>query len=372
MLGGEIQLTKPKTFELMKTKLLSVLISLTVVAASSMHAAVTSAAKSGPWGEVDTWGGALPPAANQAGVGNDYTVTLNEAGATYTYSALYLGYGTSGSGGTVDVTAGTLSFTAGGAPLSIGYTASKTGTLNVNGGNITTGTGTVNLGSAANSIGVINLTSGNITIGGSNGAINLGNNTNNSGTLDIKGGSFVAKKTFHVGNNSSSTGTIKISGGVLDAGTAVINVGMVGTGTFDVSGGSVTAGTLNIGSKGTLKLDSSINLNGVGAIAINGGVLEINFDSTLGNDGSFDFYTAITTGEFDKVLIVGAYAAELTLDSGIWSQTITTGGTDATFDFTTSTGVLNVSVAPIPEPSTYAAVLGALTLLALAIRRRNA
>ncbi len=260
-----------------------------------------------------------------------------------------------------------------------GATSSLAGALNMNGGSLVFMGGTNTLTSA----GSINLGGGSLSVtNGTNtfaGAVSLG-----GGSASISGGtnSFTGTKTFAGGNMTFSAGTNTVNGAtnfgtggslLFSGGTNSLGGTFSGTGTVTLSGGSlallssiVLAGTLELGG-GTL------SLNGYSLTAT---TLHVTGNSTI------DFGTVATSVNFTNFVI----DAGVTLTIQNWSNAAdyfyTHGWTGAAFNTSGATPMNQVvfsgysasnthwqsgdyQVTPVPEPSTYGALLvGAMGLFA--------
>lgn len=101
-----------------------------------------------------------------------------------------------------------------------------------------------------------------------------------------------------------------------------------------------------------------------------GGSLTLNLTGTIGTDTIYDlisFTSGSGAGNFSSVSISGSYLATLTSSGGTW-----TGSSDGVdFSFDTTTGDLTATLSSVPEPSTWAAILGAAALSAAMITRRR-
>ena len=302
-------------------------------------------------------------------------------------------------------------------------TASNTLTLNSN--LTTTGTSSVAASSTVNVAGVTTVSSGTFTLNGtlggsgnvtvSAGASLVGNATITNAT-NLSGGTLgTSGNTLALGSTLTTTGTTSIASGVIVnvTGNTTVSSGVFSVnGTLGGAGGKfVTAGATlggngtilgvtSIGDSGTLAPGNSPGLlsftgdltfnhvdakavfevNGTGrgttfdAVNVSGaltynGDLTVNFGYSQAVPPSVDynlFDFATYSGNFDTISIAGTYAASLSRTGDVWA------GTDATnsrsFSFDQSNGVL--TIAAIPEPSTYAAIAG-LGMVGFALYRRR-
>ncbi len=321
--------------------------------------------------------------------------------------------GITGSGGLTKSGSGTL--TLSGANTYSGGTTVGGGTLTLSGsdnrlkstGAITVSGGTLALGATNQSAGAVALSSGSITgtgtltgtsyavsggtlsakLGGSNamtvsGSATLsGANTGWSGNTTINSGTLTLGDDAALGANST-TATIN-SGGTLDLGSHTIaNAVVLNSGTLSASSGGSFGGALSGGGSltGPLTLVSGASY----ALAMSGGALTNSLIVTSGlltiDSGATLSLAALNTSSFTT----GANHSWTVIDHGSGSITgtaLTLTGTSGTFaslgSFSTdlTNGNLNLNwnaISAVPEPSTYAALLGALALAGAAWRRARA
>ncbi len=263
------------------------------------------------------------------------TVTLSGASNTYT-GATYVNAGTLAAGvATTAFGSNSAVVISTGATLNITGFSQTIGSLASN--NATSGgTGAVTLGAAT------------LTTGGDNTSTTFAGVISGTGGV-IKTGS----GTQTLSGINTYTGTTTVSGGTLALGASnriadTSNLVMTG-GTFSTGGFSETLGAL------TLSASAGIDL-GSGASAL---VFSDSSGATWGSSITLSFVNF--TAGVDTIRI-GTTAAGLTLAQ---LSEITINGTAATID---SGGFL---ASAIPEPSTYAAIFGALALVAVVIARRR-
>jgi autotransporter-associated beta strand protein len=190
----------------------------------------------------------------------------------------------------------------------------------------------------------IDTTAGNFTYAtsqaGTRSLTKLGANTFTlSGTNSYTGGTRVKEGTLAFANSFAMSGANQMK--IAAAGVAGVNYATV----------SSTVGTLTFG-----------------------GTLGIDFTTSLSGGESFHLFTAnggALAGNFSSVSLTGTYIASLTDNgSGTWTGSVG----DLNFTFATSginAGILSVVNSAVPEPSTYAAIFGALALGTAVIRRRR-
>jgi hypothetical protein len=269
------------------------------------------------------------------------------------------------------------------------------GTINItNGGSFTGGSGSANP----------TLFLGN---GPTNGFVNVGTGSSFShkGTLEIRNtsifttaGTTTITGSVVIGNGTQfvvNGGSVSVSGAITRNATSTLTVnnGTVGiagdfinntatNGTFTLAGGVVNIGnefkpisTFTL-SAGTLNVANLISFaDGPGSINFSGGNLGLNGAGPNsgfygGGTKSLNF-TLGSTG----VLTFNTYTlAELTTDGFLTNGTIRLNGAVSAGSFTVTQVGPNVTVAlvAVPEPSTYAAIIGVACFGLIYLRRRQA
>jgi len=314
------------------------------------------------------------------------TMTLSNAANTYT--------------GVTTVTGGTLSvgtLANGGANSGIGAATNAATKLVVDGGTLKyTGAAvtTDRLFSVGGAGGTIDSSgSGALTFGNS-GAIgfantpgtrtltlagtNTGDNTLTSVLADAYGvyATGLAKSgagKWILGGVNTYTGATTINAGTLALGAAgAINANSAITvaagATFDTTAQSYTFSTVKT---------TTIGVGATGAGLINSAAVTFS-SANLG----FDFgttstllpsYTVLTatgiTGDFAGVSATGTSITGSFINAGSGNWTLTSGGYDLTFS--ESLGTLTAVASAVPEPATYAVILGTLALVGVVYRRRR-
>ncbi|HEY9249182.1 MAG TPA: autotransporter-associated beta strand repeat-containing protein, partial [Rariglobus sp.] len=228
------------------------------------------------------------------------------------------------------------------------------GTVTLDGGGSITGTGT----SALTSTGTFEMKSGSVMAILAGGGIALNKTT--SGTVTLSGAN-----TF--------TGATTVAAGTLALGSA----GSLASTSYSIADGA----TFNASAKTSYSLAAVATTIGVGATTSGffngptgaltlGNSLTLNFSTSLIADGQtynlFDF--GGKTGDFSSVSLTGSIVGSLLLtDADTWTGLV--GGYD--FTFNQATGNLLVLTSAVPEPSTYALLLGGMTLTAVMVHRRR-
>lgn len=248
------------------------------------------------------------------------------------------------------------------------------------------GTGTISFGSmsgngsianvagsgmATVSVGALNT---NTTFSGILGGSSAGQGQNialtkvGSGTLTLSGantftgGTTLSAGTLQLGSAttlSSSTGTITVNGGTLSSSVASTTLG----GHLTLSGGSLTA---NGTSAGTIVLAANKNFS------MTTGTFTYSLNDTVTGSGTGTF--GITGGTFDLTNSITDYGLTYSVFSGFSSGTVS-GLSFANYDSANYVASLatngQLTFSAVPEPSTYAAILGSLVLGAVALNRRR-
>jgi len=341
-----------------------------------------------------------------SGISNP-TITGGSGYTNGTQNLIFTGGGGTGAAGTV-----TIGTTTSGVIASVtitnygtGYTSAPTISLTSpgtgTGGAVTStfGSSSVNLqsntltlagtnASPATYTGVISGTNGNLIKSGNGTQILTGANTY-TGSTTISGGILNISGTGSI----NSTSGVTVNGGELayDSSTALnkavtvssgilSGIGSISGATTIQSGGTLAAGSNGVG---TLTFSSTLSLAGTTLMEIAsassfdivassssiayGGTLTVNLLSgfTMSAGETYGLFTSATkTGDFTSISVAGT-----TLDAGNgYSATIS--GLTYTFVASNASGVLSV-VAAVPEPSTYAAIMGAVALAGVVIRRRR-
>ena len=229
-------------------------------------------------------------------VGNSGTGTLNVNGGTVTTTVGYLGYNAR-SNGTANVTSGTWNNSG---SLYVGVYG--TGTLNIDGGYVTDGEGYLGSNFGGGHEGTATVTSGTWNNSGSlyvgytgTGALNINGGTVIDSSGEIRKGT--ATVTSGTWNNSgslyvgylNSTGTLNINGGTVNNITSYVGYSQGSNGSATVTGGTWNnSGTLYVGC-----------YSGTGALNVNGGTVT-NVNGSLGNYPGSNGSATVTSGMWNN------------------------------------------------------------------------
>ncbi|HSI09890.1 MAG: autotransporter-associated beta strand repeat-containing protein [Rariglobus sp.] len=227
------------------------------------------------------------------------------------------------------------------------------GTLNIS-GNIGSGNATAKT-VTFNNAGAVNVTSVISNASGTFGLTQSGAGTTTlSGANTYTGATNVLAGTLALGSNGSLASTnYAIADGATFNASAKTSYSLAAVATT-IGVGATTSGFFN-GPTGALTLGNSLTLN---------------FSTSLISDGQtynlFDFGSK--SGNFSSIGLTGSIVGSLLLTStDTWTGAA--GGYD--FTFNQATGNLLVATSSVPEPSTYALLLGGAGLTAALIRRRR-
>lgn len=186
-----------------------------------------------------------------------------------------------------------------------------------------------------------------------------------TGTNTYSGATTVTLGTLSLGSNLSATSAVIVDGGTLTSSVANVNLGV---GAVSMSSGAITPG--GAGTVGSFTLAANQ------AFSTTGGTLNIDLISSV----SFDQIIGSGTGTFSLTDTTLALSG-LTSVAGTYQLFSGFGGTNSVSGLTITgldpglTGSLDttglLTIAAIPEPSTYSALLGALTLGTVVWRRNR-
>jgi hypothetical protein len=273
------------------------------------------------------------------------TITWGGSDGEYTTGSNWVGSSVPNTNGgdTARITAGNVTYTPGGdLPLHSG------GTLRISGGSWTQVVGNA----------WIQMAGGTILVDG--GVFNQG--TAGNIILDAASAITVTAGTANLNGNyiyQASTGALNISG----TGTVNIANEFKPIDTFTMSGGSLSANLISFA-------------DGPGSINFSGGLISLN-----GGGGNSGFYGGgtqslnFTSGSTGSLFFSSYTTAELSSDGFLTNGTIRVNGSIDASQFTlveANGGVyVNLTASAVPEPSTYAALAGILTLGFVIVRRRR-
>jgi uncharacterized delta-60 repeat protein len=240
-------------------------------------------------------------------------------GGSISHSTRNLHVGFSGNSGTLNLTGGSVSNAAG----LIAADTNSTGTANVSAG---TWTNSGNLSVGGNGTGVINLTGGTVHVGGGNGTVTLGSSASATGTLNIGTGAAVGTLNAATVTGGSGTAVVNfnhtgsvtfapsLAGGLsvnkLAAGTTILSNTNTYTGATTISAGTLSVATIgNGGVAGNLGQASSA----AGNLVFDGGTLQYT-GSTATSDRAFTINAAktATIDTANNLTLVGATGAATT------------------------------------------------------------
>ena len=323
-------------------------------------------------------GGSLTLNGNANLGSNATTATMAVSSGTVDFkAALHVGSNTTATTtarGTLTISGGTVTQSSTSNALNLGRGNASAGTLNITGGTVELrNTQTSNLGQMARiggegGTGVINQSAGNLT---SAGGMVFGLNTNSgttgvnggSGTLNLSGGSFSTSGILMLGNNTGTSGTINFSGGNFTAtniqnGTGTARIGITG----NAGGSSFSATSIVLTSGASLAFNIDKNL-GINTIQITGAGTAASIASFSGTLFEFNTVGAFTEADIGQTFnlvrwtngmmsVTGSALSNLSSTSFGNLQVVSDGGTGSFLQATLLTA------SAIPEPSSYAAIVG--------------
>ncbi len=282
------------------------------------------------------------------------------------------------SGGTLDASGtGSGSATFSGTMTASGTTGGQTLTLTGSGSGATGGTmnGAISNGSGTNVTSVTKSGTGTWSLGGLNSY---------TGTTTITGGTLALTDIL---NNITGSNKI-IVGDTAAHSSAILDVNNVSSG-FDVVSGQTLAGhgtvsgttTMDAGSilspgnsAGTLSFDSGLTLNNTAAGSLVFDLGTLNDEVVVGgsltlNNQDINSFTFNTSGGFGAGTYVLFDASGLNGALGS-NLTTTISGYNATLSLDSLNSDLILTVAVVPEPGTWAMMIGGLVVLVVIQRRK--
>jgi len=261
---------------------------------------------------------------------------------------------------------------------------SGTGTLNVDGGTITTtGNGNMYVG-RKNGTGTLNQTAGSISVNLEFGVGTTQDGQAGSGTYDFSGGSLTAAGNIFIGKEAASSGTMTMSGGTMSTSDKLQIGHNQATGTLTHSGGTVnvqneiyignettntSVGTYTLSGAAVVNVGNEVVVgrdNGTGVLNLDGGTLKANKISGGSGSATVNFNGGVLQAKRDEANLIenldtaNVESGGLKIDSNGFSV--------ATSQFFTGAGGLEKSGAgqlTLSGPNTYA---GATTVTAGVLR----
>lgn len=222
----------------------------------------------------------------------------------------------------------------------------NTGGITFNG----TGTAPITLGGGSMS------GAGGVTVNGSY-AVNM------TGTKSYAGGTTVSSGTLGLGSNLSGTSSVTVSGGTLTSSVSNVNLGV---GAVSMSTGAITPGGVGVAGSftlasgqnftttgGALNFDvgtASDQIIGSGTFSISSTSLALNQVAGFDYNNTYNLFSGFSPGTISGLMITG-------YDDALWVAALSNTGT--------------LSFTAVPEPSTYAVLVGAFSLGVVALRRRR-
>ncbi len=242
-----------------------------------------------------------------------------------------------------------------------GTVGTPTTSLNLHSGN---GTGTLNITTEIGT-NALPATARNISITGT-GTVNLSRLVGNTygGTTTVSSGTLLVSNTS---NSATSTGAVTVSSGATLGGTGSVSGATSVTGSLMAGDGLTSAaGTLTLG--GDLSMLSTSTL----VFELGGSFAHSILARTGSGTWSFDSIQQVRFVDFGAA--TGTYSGLITGLAGdpgsLASWTISNAGWAGTFSY--NSGSVDLNLTAVPEPSTFAMLLGGLGALALLRRRRRA
>ncbi len=258
------------------------LIALGVSTVNSGADTIWTGATSTDFTNPSNWNNGLPTA--QPGLINgSETLTIGASTSATAQSLIFQGGGSS----TLSIDS-TSSLSLAGGSLTSAFYVNDGSTLTLSGGTINDSSGYLQLGDGTGGSGkIIQTASANLNFTGS--ALTIGSSTGGTGEYDLQSGNLYVNASGSATVGMAGTGKLIQTGGTLTADSAVA-IGGGASGTYTISGGSGTFNNgLNLGSQGTVNLNSggtiiakgTSGISGGGLIQGNGGTLQASADLTV-------------------------------------------------------------------------------------------
>ena len=330
------------------------------------------ATPSGDWNTAANWSSGTVP------VSTDYAIVDGGNTATVSATPPTVGgvlIGGSGGNGTVDLSSGSVTETAGSGGLLIGAVTGVTatgavGTLNISGGSWAVGQ--MDLGSNGTQTapstdqGILNLSGGSM-IGPSNGGLNVGlfSGPSNPSEINISGGTFsIGNYNMGLGQNTNAgpfTGSAQLN---ITGDTATISGGGAG-GQASLMVGPNGLISFTLGAAGVSEVNITPNATHGGLYLSTGSTLDVNMAAYTGPAATIPL---ISFGNFDT----GGDKAGTLTDSNFTNVNITgvPSGYGAS-EQATSSAINLIVTSSVPEPATLGLVLGFGAMGLLLLKRRR-
>jgi autotransporter-associated beta strand protein len=254
-------------------------------------------------------------------------------------------------------------FTLNAGTLEFGFnqTALGTGTFTINGGVITNGYGSARTLSTNNAqVWAGNFAFGTTSLFGSNLSLGTGAVTL-TGNRTVTVNSSSTSRTFTVGGSISGEGY-----SLTKAGNAILALG----GANNYTGGTIV-------SAGTLATLSTGGDFGFGNVSLTGTTSKLTLGnaSSIADTATLSFISTMATGSINLNFDGTEFLAGITKTNGTPSSIVsglyTADQLNTFFGTTIFTGAGALQFGAVPEPSSYAAILGALALASVAANRRR-
>jgi len=261
---------------------------------------------------------------------------------------------------------------------------SGTGTLNVNGGTITTAdNGNMYIG-RRNGTGTLNQSNGVITVNKEFGVGTSDDNKIGTGTYNLSGGSLSVSNNIFIGKDLGSLGTVNMTGGTMTTSDKLQIGHNQSTGVVTQSGGTVnvqneiyignettntSVGTYTLSGAAVVNVGNEVVVgrdNGTGVLNLDGGTLKANKISGGSGSATVNFNGGVLQAKRDESNLIENLDAASVASGGL--KIDSNGFSVATSQFFTGAGGLEksgVGQLTLSGPNTYA---GATTVTAGVLR----